>query len=30
MYKIRIVDAAEIDDLLTADAYDAAVDAEAH
>lgn len=30
MYKIRLVDAAEIDDLLSADAYEAAVDAEAH
>ncbi|HCT41402.1 MAG TPA: glycine cleavage system protein GcvH [Moraxellaceae bacterium] len=30
MYKIRFVDAAEIDDLLSAEAYDAAVEAEAH
>ena len=30
MYKIRIADAAEIDDLLSAEGYDAAVEAEGH
>lgn len=30
MYKIRIADAAEIDDLLSAEDYDAAVEAEGH
>lgn len=30
MYKIRIADVAEIDDLLSAEGYDAAVEAEGH
>ncbi|MDP2226180.1 MAG: glycine cleavage system protein GcvH [Moraxellaceae bacterium] len=30
MYKIRMTDAAELDDLLSADDYDAQVDAEGH
>lgn len=30
MYKIRLTDAAELDDLLSADDYDAQVDAEGH